>query len=1290
MTLRRTTHLKIGFNLYDKVLGQRAASNMIGFDSVFNDSYFGYASGRKSKLILKVDGGSIPLAVLSFRCDFGDETACDSVFIGDYRNKRLQEGAEMYIMWNCTHKDLMVNGQPADTITLSLWSGDKRLTTIGTDIKNYGSTLWVVSFVGSPVDTAYFVMEVDTPARQVARTKDHICQKSLLMADLELAYASFCRMNTIKMERCNEDSCRSLGADVSSLAVKISENRRKPVPYETEEFTESRFFRATGRIMCSTASVDDPPGTLRNHPVILNFALSSDPELWKTDMLLQFKMDQSYAIGRAITNYLLPVVGKGLWDFIGLCVMGEFWSKVKAVGMRWLICVIRYLLYMLAFLYQASFFLLFPACVFFLVVWSGSLTGEFEPQGGPSLSPQDDILGDHALWSQLGLSMRVMTIVAVFHVLLAVLCLFYHNIAESFCLSIHSAVNRALTCSTVFGMGFLSLYVSITLMWVLLACIISPVLLGYFVMIAGILLIIRLLVGKLSDLRGMVDHLIQAMCMRCFSVVLQGATSKIPLETDLQKRVREKEQVDLANAAAEMVASYGYVASLDVLGHEQDGTWDDKWKILGIETQEVALVEDDEDTGGLPEDVNEMLEKIYEAQIKLLPKTAVDSMELMPKQLSGTLGKALRGLIDRMQDMRQEFVESLVNEKREHINHVYHDTLKALTDPEYIDLQVTRILNDVISDEIDVKFKQLLNHVLPDSAVSKLRHAVQEAAMSCKSSLRPGEKMSLNDMDRATVEHDMPRLRKTEIAKFFVDVGLYQGVERSSYEVTDRMELRDSMNDVNVCTSTQKLTVPMWATLQDTMNSGRFQSLKRRDNVFLTSPEILSLFDLLTEDSFWWDAFLQMIRDFEIMTDLPAVDFETRVRQVFDRWSEGNGLMPASETANAVLELTSGGIWLQALNALLTSMELCGIYASGVSVAELKYSGFKQKWKKAVGNKGFIEKPRIKGFISELLVDEDKNEGMGIWCEAFSVVLRRLNMTLKLSTLLTFFQEVDQSCDGFLQLEEFSMVIEMICSRGIWQSAYVQFLQKNAIDLPEQVQVKFWNYLNEKELNPGLVPMEKLIGELEPMIMTSGVLSSVLITMCSLIGISSPVSELRFLHAQYDFNCNGFMPYDDLYKLMDKIGRRAMSYARFQSAVTWMGFRFDEGDLYEVFASLDINQDSQLDWPEFRGGVMTLLKQKLPQMILQKIGMSETEMVRRVTGVVFAMVSLFAFVIFSLRSFGGGPVTVAAIQSSFATAIIVASQSESSNGLDVTKCRKAVSGMISQAMGVKSDSSVSS
>jgi Ca2+-binding EF-hand superfamily protein len=550
----------------------------------------------------------------------------------------------------------------------------------------------------------------------------------------------------------------------------------------------------------------------------------------------------------------------------------------------------------------------------------------------------------------------------------------------------------------------------------------------------------------------------------------------------------------------------------------------------------------------------------------------------------------------------------------------------------------------------------------------------------------------LTESDRLLITNDEPRILKAELPHLFVVAGLFNA--DSDAESTDTMNLKDPSEgtfQVPACemgSPSKRVRIPtlMMREIENVLNSRKFCSLSRRQNLFLTPPEVVKCLQTLFAEQVWFNAFMEMVVDFEIY---PGDEKQRvkRVREVFDKWSNGRGLMPTGETTNALLELTDGGLWLRAVQGLMVKINVCSVYASGESMKDLQYASFKEMWMKYCGTLGFVDKARVKDFVRDLVVEKENGMGRGLWYEAYVQALERLDMTLGNKTMLNMFREVDSSNDGFLQIEEFIKIFRMICTRGIWKTAYLNFLMAAQLQIPEEVQNKFWNWLNEGEPNPGLVPMKKFVDALEAMVYSAGVLPSVLYSTVNMMGLSVPESELRVLHEIFDMRSNqfpGFMAYGDLYELFDKLGRRGMPFSRFKAGVQAMGFKFDDKELYEVFSELDINQDASLDWNEFRGGLLVIVKEKMPEAILMKLGLSKMDVIKKIVLIVFGMGGLFAFLILALKSFGGGKELIATIQSSFASAITMGANQESSGGLDLDKYRSTVTAMIAASMGLAS------
>ena len=78
-----------------------------------------------SSVLLKNDKGTI-FGKVSFELAFAgyeeEAKSREGIFIGDYENKRLQEGGEVSILWNFTHPALKdEHGEQLRNVGISLW-----------------------------------------------------------------------------------------------------------------------------------------------------------------------------------------------------------------------------------------------------------------------------------------------------------------------------------------------------------------------------------------------------------------------------------------------------------------------------------------------------------------------------------------------------------------------------------------------------------------------------------------------------------------------------------------------------------------------------------------------------------------------------------------------------------------------------------------------------------------------------------------------------------------------------------------------------------------------------------------------------------------------------------------------------------------------------------------------------------------------------------------------------------------------------------------------------------------
>merc|ERR1719460_2946408 len=358
-------------------------------------------------------------------------------------------------------------------------------------------------------------------------------------------------------------------------------------------------------------------------------------------------------------------------------------------------------------------------------------------------------------------------------------------------------MNSVVEAMLILQLCLLAFPFSVVFTWALLACVINPTLVGYLVMIAGVAIVVRVLVGKIGDLQGMVDEVLNSISWTCLRTVLEEAIKKIPVETELQKKVKQKEREEFEEAIINLRkrSSKSSVKESSTVDMAQ------RFVDMGIE----PLVEvDDDDESGLPPDVNELAETLYQGQLKLMKKFPMDVQELVPEKLADTVNKALNGVTHTMRGLADEYLQVIENERKDQVMVVYKDVITALTDHYVIDLAITSSLNDVISEVINAKFRSMLSPLLPSSAVAQMRKRVKKFADESRSpEPRPGQRgravgADLSESDRLLLENDEPRILKAELPSLFILAGLFtdETSERTGdptpRDMADGMVLKDA------------------------------------------------------------------------------------------------------------------------------------------------------------------------------------------------------------------------------------------------------------------------------------------------------------------------------------------------------------------------------------------------------------------------------------------------------------------------------------------------------------------
>ena len=110
------------------------------------------------------------------------------------------------------------------------------------------------------------------------------------------------------------------------------------------------------------------------------------------------------------------------------------------------------------------------------------------------------------------------------------------------------------------------------------------------------------MIGKMTGLQKTVDDVINSIANQCLEAVLESALSKLPVETELQAKVRAKEREDFENAMQDVVRSAGF----------EVGAFNGTWESLGIEMNpQPEIDEDEEEAQTFPPATMAMLEQVH-------------------------------------------------------------------------------------------------------------------------------------------------------------------------------------------------------------------------------------------------------------------------------------------------------------------------------------------------------------------------------------------------------------------------------------------------------------------------------------------------------------------------------------------------------------------------------------------------------------------------------------------------------------------------------------------------------
>merc|ERR1719171_1047935 len=159
------------------------------------------------------------------------------------------------------------------------------------------------------------------------------------------------------------------------------------------------------------------------------------------------------------------------------------------------------------------------------VIFKGLKASDFHPEHGPALSMSAGEKLPH-LDDSAGYIHLIILSFAALHGGLTISCLFFHSLLEQFLPSLRDAIDSLMTGLILVQLVVLSFLFSVVLNWALLSTVINPTLMGYLIMIVGVCIVVRVMVGKMGDLQKLVDDVINSIANQCLEAVLETALSK--------------------------------------------------------------------------------------------------------------------------------------------------------------------------------------------------------------------------------------------------------------------------------------------------------------------------------------------------------------------------------------------------------------------------------------------------------------------------------------------------------------------------------------------------------------------------------------------------------------------------------------------------------------------------------------------------------------------------------------------------------------------------------------------
>jgi hypothetical protein len=116
----------------------------------------------------------------------------------------------------------------------------------------------------------------------------------------------------------------------------------------------------------------------------------------------------------------------------------------------------------------------------------------------------------------------------------------------------------------------------------------------------------------------------------------------------------------------------------------------------------------------------------------------------------------------------------------------------------------------------------------------------------------------------------------------------------------------------------------------------------------------------------------------------------------------------------------------------------------------------------------------------------------------------------------------------------------------------------------------------------------------------------------------------------------GFIGSEELMQIIMQLGRDGLTFEGYQKFMAEFQLDFSHSEVHDSFVLTDVNQDGILSFNKFMSGFYILVKNRFPERVIGRLGLSEAQIFRFVVGTVIVFAGVFCFLFLATLTLSGG------------------------------------------------------